>query len=97
MCQLRFSDTNPYIDDSRHTSHSCSKTATFYLYILFILLRRYVFKFSFGTIRTLIGFVIAEKTVFEADKETQISPILLPSEAVWLRAIDVFLAARVTL
>ena len=41
--------------------------------------------------------MIVEKTVFEAGKETHISPILLSSEAFWLRAIEVFLAARVTL
>ena len=54
-------------------------------------------KLSFATIRALIGFVIVEKAVFEAGKETHISPILLSSEAFWLRAIEVFLAARVTL
>ena len=41
--------------------------------------------------------MIVEKTVFEAGKETHISPILLPSDAFWLRAIEVLLAARVTL
>ena len=41
--------------------------------------------------------MIVEKTVFEAGKETHISPILLSSEAFWLRTIEVFLAARVTL
>ena len=41
--------------------------------------------------------MIVEKTVFEAGKETHISPILLSSEAFWLRAMAVFLAARVTL
>ena len=60
-------------------------------------LRRYVFKILFDTVHALIGFVIIEKTVFEAGKETHISPILLSSEAFWLRAIEVFLAARVTL
>ena len=40
--------------------------------------------------------MIVEKTVLEAGKETHISPILLSSEAFWLRAIEVFLAARVT-
>ena len=38
-----------------------------------------------------------EKTLFEEGKETHISPIWLPIEAFWLRAIEVFLAARVTL
>ena len=55
------------------------------------------FQLSSDTIHALIGFVIVEKTVFEAGKETRISPILLSSEAFWLRAIEVFLAARVTL
>ena len=41
--------------------------------------------------------MIVEETVFEAGKETHMSPILLSSEAFWLRAIEVFLAARVTL
>ena len=41
--------------------------------------------------------MIVEKTVLEAGKETHISIILLSSEAFWLRAIEVFLAARVTL
>ena len=41
--------------------------------------------------------MIVEKIVFEAGKETHISLILLPSEAFWLRAIEVFLAARITL
>ena len=56
-----------------------------------------VFKLSFDTIHALIGFVIVEETVFEAGKETHMSPILLSSEAFWLRAIEVFLATRVTL
>ena len=60
-------------------------------------MRIYFFKLSFDTIHALIGFVIVEKTVLEAGKETHISPILLSSEAFWLRAIEVFLAARVTL
>ena len=41
--------------------------------------------------------MIVEKTVFEAGKETHISPILLSSEAFWLRAIAMFLAACVAL
>ena len=41
--------------------------------------------------------MIVEKTVFEAGKETHISLILLPSETFWLRTIEVYLAARVTL
>ena len=41
--------------------------------------------------------MIDEKTVLETGKETHISPILLSSEAFWLRTIEVFLAARVTL
>ena len=41
--------------------------------------------------------MIVEKTVLETGKETHISPILLSSEAFWLRAIEVFLAARATL
>ena len=49
------------------------------------------------TTDTLIAFVIVEKPVLEAGKETHISPILLSSEAFWLQAIEVFLAARVTL
>ena len=35
--------------------------------------------------------MVVEKIVFEAGKETHISLILLPSEAFWLRAIEVFL------
>ena len=96
MCQLWFSDMNLYTDESRHASHSCSKTATFYLCILLIWLRRYIFKLSFDIIHALIGFVIAEKTIWSR-QETHISPILLPSEAFWLQAIKVFPAARVTL
>ena len=41
--------------------------------------------------------MIVEKTVFEAGKETHILRILLCSEAFWPQAIEVFLAARVTL
>ena len=67
-----------------------------YLYILFISLRRQVFKLSFDTIHTLTSFVIVEKTVFEVGKETHIS-LILSSETFWLQAIEVFLVACVTL
>ena len=41
--------------------------------------------------------MIVEKTAFETGKETHMSPILLSSEAFWLRAIEVFPAARIRL
>ena len=41
--------------------------------------------------------MIVETTVLKAGKETHIPQILLSSEAFWLRAEEVFLAARVTL
>ena len=41
--------------------------------------------------------MIVETTVLKAGKETHIPQILLSSEAFWLRAVEVFLAARVTL
>ena len=55
------------------------------------------FKLSFETIYALISFVIVQKTVFEAGKETHMSLILLSSEAIWMWAIWVFPATRVTL
>ena len=61
------------------------------------MIEKIVFKLSFDTIHALISFVIVEKTVLEGGQETHISPILLSGEAFWLRAIEVFLAARVTL
>ena len=61
------------------------------------MIEKIVFKLSFDTIHALISFVIVEKTVLETGQETHISPILLSSEAFWLQAIEVFLAARVTL
>ena len=95
MCQLRFSSTNPYFDDSRHASHSCSNTATFYLYMLFIWLIS--FQAFIWYHQCFNRFCDCWKKRIWSGQETHISPILFPSKAFWLRAIEVFLAARVTL
>ena len=42
------------------------------------------FKLSFDTSHALIGSVIVGKTAFEAGKETRMSLILFPSEAIWM-------------
>ena len=97
MCQLQFRGMTLYTDNSSHVSHSCSKTTKSYLYILFIGLKRLVFKLSFDTIHAFISFVIVKKTVFEVGRETHMSAILLSSETIWLRVIQVFLAAHATL